>query len=462
MKSHCLTFFLFALGACSTAATSAPDDDAANADALVTGDAADIAADVSPGEAIVGGEFYVNVDVVPFGDLLLPFKATFTATGSIANGGMFTSFELRAVSEKTDPIYISEPLATLTNVPIAPGGGFSLLTDTIVLPGKASPTGTDVHIANFELKGTLQKDGSFCGDVGGTVIEFIKDIKSSTFKAVPWGTQGDAPGSSCAAVAVKHYAPISICPTLKAGVNEMPSAERTRKLTIVLPPDATATNLPVVFLYHGVADDMGGILGETSYADNQKTAPFILVVPQSERDATGKAVSQTDWDYGMHAFGDDNPDLVFFDDALKCVNQQYKTDAKRVYVTGFSGGGLMTVFTSMAREKVIAASAPSSGGYLFKFNATSNKFPALVTWGGGGDSAYGQNFDLMAKELIPFLVSDKHYTIQCNHDTGHKWPAAMTAANWAFLSRFTLGEAPKPFSDAEIAAIFPKYCSLAK
>jgi hypothetical protein len=99
---------------------------------------------------------------------------------------------------------------------------------------------------------------------------------------------------------------------------------------------------------------------------------------------------------------------------------------------------------------------------LFKFSATSNKFPALVTWGGGGDSAYGQNFDLMAKELIPFLVTDKHYVIQCNHDTGHKWPAAMTAANWAFLSRFTLGEAPKPFDDAEFATVFPKYCTLAK
>ena len=249
---------------------------------------------------------------------------------------------------------------------------------------------------------------------------------------------------------------------MTAGVNDLVSAERNRKFTVVLPADTTAQNLPVVFLFHGVNDDMGGILNETHYADNQKTEPFILVVPQSERDATGKAVSQTDWAYGLHAFGDDNQDLVFFDDMLKCVSQQYKTDAKRVYVTGFSGGGLMTVFTSFAREKVIAASAPSSGGYLFKFPSTTNKFPDLVTWGGGGDSAYGQNFDLFAKDLIPFLVSDKHYVIQCNHDTGHKWPAAMTAANWAFLSRFKLGEAPQPFVGDTLPAVFPKYCTLAK
>ncbi len=452
-----LCTILALLAACSSQTTADTVNVDASADASV-----DIAADVTVGQAIPHGDFYITVDVVPFGDLLLPFKATITATGSLSNGGTFNTFELRAISEKSDPMFVSDPIATLTNVPVDKGGGFTVLTDTIVLPGKASPTGTDVHIANFALSGTLHEDGTFCGDVGGTVLEFIKDIKGSTFKAVPWGTQGDTPGASCAAVTVKHYAPIATCPTLIAGVNDIVSAERNRKFTVVLPADATAQNMPVVFLFHGVNDDMGGILNETHYADNQKTEPFVLVVPQSERDATGKAVSQTDWAYGLHAFGDDNQDLVFFDDMLKCVSQQYKTDAKRVYVTGFSGGGLMTVFTSFAREKVIAASAPSSGGYLFKFPATTNKFPDLVTWGGGGDSAYGQNFDLFAKDLISFLVSDKHYVIQCNHDTGHKWPAAMTAANWAFLSRFKLGEAPQPFAGDTLPAVFPKYCTLAK
>ncbi len=445
------------------ASTPAPaDSDATADDTAGASDATGLAGDVSPGQAIPQGEFYINVDVVPFGDLLLPFKATITATGSIADGGTFATFELRAVSEKSDPVYISDPIATLTNVPVAKGGTFTVLTDTITLPGKASPTGTDVHIANFALNGTLQADGTFCGSVGGTVLEFIKDIATSTFKAVPWGTQGATPGASCAAVTVKHYAPIASCPTLVAGVNAMISAERQRKFTVVLPDDATAQNMPIVFLFHGVAADMGDILGETNYAAMQKQAPFVLVVPQSERDANGKAVSQTDWDYGMHAFDDDNPDLVFFDDMLKCASAQYKTDPKRVYVTGMSGGGLMTAFTALSREKVIAAAAPSSGGYLFKFPSTTNKFPMLITWGGAGDSAYGQNFDLMAHDLIAFVIADKHYAIQCNHDTGHKWPAEMTAANWTFLSRFRLGEAPVPFADGTLPAVFPNYCSVTK
>ena len=270
--------FCTLLAACASSATAGDPADA-SLDALDTS-GSDVT-DTASGSTIPQGEFYINVDVVPFGDLLLPFKATVTATGTLTDGGTFNTFELRAVSEKADPIYVSDPIATLTNVPIDKGGGFSLVTDNIVLPGKASPTGTDVHIANFGLKGTLQADGTFCGDVAGTVIEFIKDIKTSTFKAVPWGTQGATPGASCAAAVVKHYAGITTCPTLKAGVNDMVSAERNRKFTVVLPADATAQGLPVVFLFHGVNDDMGGVLNETNYADLQKDNAFVLIVPRT-------------------------------------------------------------------------------------------------------------------------------------------------------------------------------------
>ena len=40
--------------------------------------------------------------------------------------------------------------------------------------------------------------------------------------------------------------------------------------------------------------------------------------------------------------------------------------------------------------------------------------------------------------------------------------AAMTAANWSFLSRFRLGETPQPFTDGTLPPEFPAYCSVAK
>lgn len=461
-----------ACAGCGTSTTSS-DDAATGTDDVEAGDGT---GDTSSGDTaantlLANGDYYLMVNVVPFGGVRLPFKATITAHGSLTAGGTIDTFELFAVSEKETPVYVSESIALIKGAAVSMGGAVTLESaDVVTIPDKASPTGSALHIANFKLSGSISADGTFCGGMSGTVVEFAKDIATSTFKAAPWGKQGDVPEASCTAAVVKHYKPIEKCPSLKIGVNEITSAERKRRFTLYLPnaatgtdlpPDVTSANLPLTFLYHGVGGDMGGILGDTGYDKLVQNQKFALVVPESERDANGKAVSQTEWAYGLEAFADDNQDLVFFDDMRKCLAEQIKFDAKRVYVTGMSGGGMMTVFTSFARSDVIAAAAPFSGGYLFKFPSTKNKFPELVTWGGQGDTAYGQNFDVFAKALIPFLVSDGHLVVQCDHGTGHKWPAAMTQFSWGFLSRFVLGE-PVPAPTAEDLKNFPSYCSLAK
>ncbi len=463
--------------ACGSTAATTGDDAAAGTDDTSADTTADTAGDtaasgdVAANTLISNGEYYLSVNVVPFGGLLLPFKATLTASGSLADGGTLATLELRAISDKTTPVYVSDPIGTVTNVAVAKGGTFTAeFPDPILIPAQAAPTGSDVHVANFKLIGTISAGDTFCGDMSGTVVEFAKDVATSTFKAVKWGTQSTPPESACTAAAVKHYPGITTCPALKAGVNTFTSAERNRRFTVYLPEPSTATglpteitqqNLPIVLLYHGVGGDMPGIVADTGFDALLKTEQFILVVPESERDTKGVAVSQTEWAYGVQAFGDDNADLVFFDDMVKCVSEQYKTNAKRVYITGMSGGGMMTVFTSFAREKVIAAAAPFSGGYLFKYPTTSNKFPEMVTWGGPTDTAYSQNFNTLALSLIPALKSDGHFVIQCMHTTGHKWPAAMTAADWTFLKNFTLGEASPAFTEP-LPAVFPSYCSIAK
>ncbi len=461
--------------ACGTTAASSTstDDTAAGSDDASALTGADASADTTAAAntLIADGEYYLSVKVVPFGGLLLPFKATLTASGSLADGGKLATLELRAISDKETPMYVSDPIGTVKDVVVAKGGTFTAqFADPILIPAKAAPTGSDVHVANFKLIGTISSDNSICGDMSGTVVEFSKDVATSTFKAVKWGTEATPPESSCTAAAVKHYAGITACPVLKAGVNEITSAERTRRFTVVLPEASTATglptdvsaqNLPVVFLFHGVGGSMSGILGDTAFDGLLKTEKFVLIVPESERDKAGTAVSQTEWLYGVQQFADDNSDLVFFDDMLKCVGDQYKTNAKRVYVTGMSGGGMMTVFTSFSRSDVIAAAAPFSGGYLFKYPSTKNKFPEMVVWGGEADSAFSQNFNTLANALIPALKSDGHAVLKCNHGTGHKWPAAMTAADWAFLSNYELGVASPAFTDP-LPSVFPSYCSVAK
>jgi predicted esterase len=477
-----LTGFAAALAmatGCGTTTVANTDDaalgtDDASADATGDTSGSDVAAntDAGPNTLIENGEYYLSVNVVPFGGVLLPFKAVIVAAGSLADGGKLVSLELRAVDEKATPPAVSDPIGTVKDVTVAKGGAFTAeFPSSIVIPSAFSMTGSPLTVSKFKLIGTISASNTICGDMSGTVVEFSKDVATSTFKAVKWGTQSTPPESSCTAVTVKHYAGITTCPALKAGVNTFTSAERTRRFTVVLPEPSTATgmpteitqeNLPVVLLYHGVDGEMAGILGDTGFDKLVGPERLILVVPESERGSDGKPISQTEWAYSVEAAtGDDNADLVFFDDMVKCVSEQYKTNAKRVYVTGMSGGGMMTVFTAFAREKVIAAAAPFSGGYLFKFPSTKNKFAEMVVWGGEADTAFAQNFNTFALALIPALKSDGHFVVQCNHGTGHKWPAAMTAADWTFLSHFTLGETPAPFTEP-LPSVFPSYCSIAK
>ena len=422
---------------------------------------------------IPDGSYYLTVNVVPFGGLKLPFKATITATGSLKTGGSFKTFELRALNVK-DATYVSDPIASVTDVAVAADGTFTLsVTDPVVIPDKASPTSSPVHITGFKLMGTIHADSTFCGGMSGTVVEFTKDIATSTFKAVPFGKQSDPPEADCTAAAVKHYPGITTCPTLKLGVNTITTAERDRRFTLYLPDVPTGTtdipaevtqqNLPTIVLFHPVGGQMETFVKEITKFDVMlATHKFVLLVPESERGKDGKPISQTEWAYGVQAFGDDNPDLVFFDDMVKCAGQQFKTDKKRLYVTGFSGGGMMTQFTAYSRADVIAAAAPFSGGYLHKYPTTKNKFPEMVTWGGVTDSAFSQDFNKLAADLIAALLGDDHPVVACDHTPsfpGHKWPPEMTEAVTNFLLNFTLDDQKLPAGGLPNG--FPAYCKIA-
>lgn len=424
-----------------------------------------VAGDTVAGDAVSGdeaaastmpksGEYYLAVQALPFSNLKLFFKATIAVEGR-----KFTSFELRAVSAIDG--WISDPLQTVKNIDVASDGTFKIVFENFPMPGKATPTGSDVGLVGLELHGTVNAGSMFCGTVEGLVPDFTVDLKGSMFRAVPWGSEKSPGESSCEGDKIVLYKHIDTCPVIAPGEVTITSAERTRNFTLLLPAEATATAnpLPVVFLFHGVGGEPSGILKESGFGDQLKQHNFILIVPKSDRKPDGKAKSKTDWTYGNSQFDLDNPDLVLFDDALKCVGDKYKIDPKRIYVTGMSGGGLMSTFTSVHRSKVVAAAAPFSGGYLLKWPSPAEKYPIMVTWGGAIDEAYSQNFDKLAAALRGYLLKDGHFVVACNHGTGHKWPAAMTDATWAFLSSFTLGGTENPLKGG-LPAAFPSYCKI--
>lgn len=451
---------LLATSVSVAACDSSTKSSASSTDAGSTADGA--SADGTPtvvNTLLKDGDYYLGIYAKPF-DLKLNFKVHVVASGSLAAGGSLKSFEMRAITSDgstTDPIF------TKTDVPVAAGGAFDFDIPKVVLPGKASPTGTDVPL-HLILKGTIAAGDTFCGSVAGEVPDFQQDLKGSTFKGVPYGTEKKPVAeTSCEGDVVKVYAPIAKCPAVQVGQNTMVSAERTRTFQVVLPDAGTPTEAtPVVFLFHGVGGSATGIQQDTQFPKLLKTEKFILVVPDSERDAKGVAVLKTDWNYAAPHYDLDNPDLVFFDDLRKCVGEAFPLDANRVYVTGMSGGGLMSTFTGLHRGKVVAAAAPFSGGYLqsVEYPKDEQKTPYMVTWGGPTDAAFSQNFDTLAKALIQHLLSASHPVVQCEHTTGHKWPLELTPAAWTFLKAYELGKPADPWANG-LPDVFPKYCKVA-
>lgn len=431
--------------------------DAAPAD-TASADAGQPNIDVSggPNDLLLTGDYFMGVQAAPFGNIQLPFRVSVVAEGSLDKGGKILALQLRSMSQ--DLTFTSEPIATALNIAVAAGGAFSVKIDNVVLPAKASPTGTDVPL-NMVLVGKILSKTSFCGDVDGDVPQFEVKLTGSKFKAIPFGSQKVPYESSCEGNQAKIYKGIDACPAILPGENTITSAERQRTFIVQLPKGASSTDgLPIVFLYHGVGGSPDSMIDTSGLTAEQEKTPFILVSSRSERDKNGKAVLKTDWYYGAPQFDMDNPDLVLFDDLLKCVGAQYKANPKRIYATGMSGGGLMSSFLGVHRGKVLAAVSPFSGGYLHPWPADSGKVPFAYSWGGTTDFAYEQNFDAMADKVLKALKGSGHFVVACNHGLGHKWP--KEGGNYAakFLLAHTLG-GPEPFANG-LGDGWPAYCKV--
>jgi len=435
-----------------TAADAGPAKDAAPAKD------AEPPIDVSagPNDLLQNGEWFLGVQAAPFGNLKIPLRVSLVAEGDLAKGGTIVAFQVRAVS--LDLTYVSDPVMTVKNIAVAAGGSFKINLKGFVLPAKASPTSSDVPI-DLELIGKVTAKDSACGDVEGDVPQFSMALKGSKFKMVPLGKETTPFESSCEGNVAKTYSAIASCPALLPGANTVTSAERSRTF-VVKPSAVTGKKLPLVLLFHGVGGEPEAMIKTSGLlAEQAKPESFVLIAPSSERDPkTGKAVLKSDWYYGSSLYDIDNPDLVFFDDLVKCATEKLDVDPKRVYVTGMSGGGLMSSFLALHRAKAIAAAAPFSGGYLHPWPKDSGKVPFVFSWGGPTDKAYEQNFDEMAKKVTKSLKDAGHFLIGCDHGLGHEWPKEGGAYAAKFLLAHTLG-GTTPFT-APLGADWPSWCKV--
>lgn len=429
----------------------AQPDDTGTADTDDTGDGG---TDTDGGPAYPGtlpaGEYLLGFAVAPVNNLLVPFQAVVSPTGEGERPGI-ASLTLAPVNASFD---IGEVVTTVTDIRVEGDGSFSIDLGTFILPGPYAPTGSDVELSAV-LSGTLGGEGGFCGEMAGDILTFGISLEGSSFGSVPWADREDGASVSCSGEEDEELPRITDCPTLAPGTVEgFESGGVGRSFKLVMPdgvePEAAA---PLVFAFHGIGGSSDQFLVTNPLAPAAADAGAILVVPEASE--LGGAVS---WDpYSNPAT---NKDLVFFDDMVTCLSEQFPVDPERVHVMGFSNGGLMTGMLLTLRSNVIASAAPFSGGLGQAFPDDARAIPTIMTWGGPDDIGTGTDFALLADEMQGTLSERAHPLVVCEHDRRH----AIDADWWPWVMRFFADhprtEGGAPYAGTDLPDVFPDWCTV--
>ena len=148
---------------------------------------------------------------------------------------------------------------------------------------------------------------------------------------------------------------------------------------VFVPADYDGTKeLPVILFLHGAGETKGGSkmpadqgIG-THIKKVAKTFPFLTIIPQAE-DLKTQVVKR--WHAG-------SPDADRALKMLEATMKEYKSDAKRVYLTSLSMGGFGTWSLAAAHPERWAAIVPICGGGNLK---DAEKIKDLPTWCFHGD-----------------------------------------------------------------------------
>lgn len=450
MRRIALTVLLLGLG-CTGDERKDPVDDTASVDADTDAGGTDTGEEDGPSYAgaLPAGEYLLGFAVAPVNNLLVPFQAIVTPTAEGERPGI-ASLTLAPVNAAYD---IGEVVTTVRDIRVEEDGAFTIDLGTFVLPGAYAPTGSDVELASV-LSGTLGGEGGFCGDMAGEILTFGISLDGSSFGSVPWADREDGASISCSGEEDEELPRITECPTLAAGsVLGFESGGVARSFELVMPdgvvPESPA---PLVFAFHGIGDSPDQFLVDHPLSPAAADAGAILVVPEAS-ELGGTAT----WDpYSNPAT---NKDLVFFDDLLTCVSEQYPVDPDRVHVMGFSNGGLMAGMLLTLRSNEIASVAPFSGGLGQPFPDDARPLPTLMTWGGPEDVGSGTDFALLADEMQTALTERGHPLVVCEHDRRHE----IDSDWWPWVMRF-FADHPRTLAGApyatELPGVFADWCTV--
>jgi dienelactone hydrolase len=251
-----------------------------------------------------------------------------------------------------------------------------------------------------------------------------------------------------------------------------------REFLLVVPPTYTPTRrYPVIFGFHWLSSSANSVVRDAEIESAVAQFEFIAVLPEN-LETNGRKAYQFDWPF-VEAGAFAAKEQAFFEDVLACVSQQFTVDPSRVHVFGASAGGLWAAYLSTTPTVNRIASVLSISGGLGQENLSglwrtdfvpqSNKFPALVVWGGQTDF-FILNFDLASRRYRDALRADRHFVAQCVHSAGHGVPPYSGPSDggtrfplfWEFFRDHPYGLSPNssPYQGRGLPPSFPNGCTI--
>ena len=135
-----------------------------------------------------------------------------------------------------------------------------------------------------------------------------------------------------------------------------------------------ASAVPLLLNFHGFGGDINTFIDDADMRTLSEAHSFILVYPQG---SLLNGISH----WNACPIGGDNKsnadDFGFVEALIDDISSQYYVDQERIYVTGYSNGGMMAYGLANYKSELIAAAASVSGAMLECTSVPSHPMPIL-------------------------------------------------------------------------------------